>query len=159
ALFLHGSGTLTLQPGVGETLTITGSIDDESGVVGLDGFTPPGSPTLGAFNVVLSGGGTLLLEGDNHTANSTIVDGGTLRVDGSLLSATFVNVGGTLAGTGTVGEIFINGGTLAPGASPGVLHASSLEFDSVGGGTLDIELGGAAAGQFDQLVVNGGVNL
>ncbi|MET0879444.1 MAG: autotransporter domain-containing protein, partial [Tardiphaga sp.] len=59
------------------------------------------------------------------------VNGGTLLVNGStvLSSLTTVNAGGTLAGTGVVGNTVINGGTLSPGSSIGTLTVQgSLTF-------------------------------
>ena len=50
-------------------------------------------------------------------------DEGKLIVDGSIAtsSQTTVNAGGTIGGSGTVGNLTINGGTLSPGNSPGTL--------------------------------------
>ncbi|PDT68522.1 S8 family serine peptidase [Bradyrhizobium sp. C9] len=70
-----------------------------------------------------SGGGTLILRGINSYTGATTVDGGALIVNGSIASSsmTTVNVGGLLGGTGTVGNVTINGGTLSPGNSIGLL--------------------------------------
>ncbi|MCR5873052.1 hypothetical protein LRS10_01875 [Phenylobacterium sp. J426] len=48
-------------------------------------------------------------------------------------------------------------GTLAPGASPGVLATGNLGLNA--GATLEVELGGTGAGQFDRLNVTGTVTL
>ena len=69
-----------------------------------------------------TGTGTLTLTNTNTYTGATVVDVGTLQVDGSIASSSSVTVnsGGTLDGSGTVGGTTINaGGTLAPG-TPGV---------------------------------------
>ena len=68
--------------------------------------------------------------------------------------------GGTLAGTGTTAAVTVeSGGTLAPGASPGILHTGDLSLLS--GSTLNIEIQGATpgVGGYDQIVVIGTVAL
>ena len=67
------------------------------------------------------GTGTLTLSGTNTYTGATTVNGGTLVVDGStaLSSLTTVNPGATLAGSGTVGNTAIAGGTLTPGSVGG----------------------------------------
>jgi uncharacterized protein with beta-barrel porin domain len=67
------------------------------------------------------GSGALTLSGINTYTGATNVNAGTLVVDGSTAqsSLTTVNAGGTLAGSGTVGNTAIAGGTLAPGSAAG----------------------------------------
>jgi autotransporter-associated beta strand protein len=81
------------------------------------------------FNGQISDVGGLTFAGTNKTflnatntyTGATTVNGGTLMVNGSIASSsmTTVNAGGTLGGTGTVGNTTINGGTLAPGDPAG----------------------------------------
>jgi autotransporter-associated beta strand protein len=73
-----------------------------------------------------TGTGTLTLSSTSSYTGATTVDAGTLLVDGSIASSslTTVNAGGTLGGSGTVGNTLINGGTLAPGTSIGTLTVS-----------------------------------
>ncbi len=68
----------------------------------------------------------------------------------------YLNKLGTLKGTGTVGQVYFSDGILAPGMSPGTLNTGNLSFT---GGTLQEELAGTAAGQFDQINVTGTVDL
>lgn len=64
--------------------------------------------------------------------------------------------GGTLKGSGTVGDVTMSAGKVAPGNSPGVLNTGALTYT---GGSFDVELGGTAAGSFDQTNVTGAVDL
>lgn len=67
------------------------------------------------------GTGTLTLTNTETYTGATTVDAGALIVDGSTAASalTTVNSGGTLAGSGTVGNTAIAGGTLAPGSASG----------------------------------------
>ena len=52
---------------------------------------------------------------------------GRLDVTGSIVSAVTVQYGGVLGGTGQTGAVSVlDGGRLAPGASPGLLHTGNL---------------------------------
>ena len=80
-------------------------------------------PTVsGAGSVLVEAGKTVLTANSTYTG-STTVDGGILSVNGSIASSslTTVNAAGALGGNGVVGETRINGGTLAPGNSIGLL--------------------------------------
>ena len=65
--------------------------------------------------------------------------------------------GGVLKGTGTIGELIVHeGGTVAPGLSPGCLYSSDVTID----GTLDIEIGGkVGCSDYDRLNVTGTVDI
>ena len=106
-----------------------------------------------------NGSGTLTLSGvSTAMTGTTTVNAGTLLVTGSISGSATTVLGGTLSGTGTVGALSVNaGGTVAPGASPGILNSGSTTFN---GGTLVLELNGTAAGtDYDQLNVAGTVSL
>src|SRR5262249_7725391 len=67
--------------------------------------------------------------------------------------------GGILQGAGTVTGNVTNGGTVAPGLSPGILNIAG-NYVQTAGGTLSIEINGIAVGtQYDQLNVTGTITL
>lgn len=130
-------------------------------------FTKQGAGTLvmnnsnsynGTTNV---NGGTLIVSGSiTGNTSASVVSGATMQVDG--LVDTTVSVSGTLKGVGTVGGASVqDGGTLAPGHSPGVLTvANGLTFSS-GSASLSIAITGTAPGTgYSQVKVTAGaVNL
>jgi uncharacterized protein with beta-barrel porin domain len=65
--------------------------------------------------------------------------GGTLSVNGIINGLVTVNAGGTLGGTGTIDNVFVNGGVLAPGNSIGTLNvAASLTFTAASSYMVEI---------------------
>ena len=121
------AGTLLVATGA----SITGSAAQ------LNGGTLDVRGTIGT---VTQSGGTLLVTGTAGTTvinsgTSTVNAGGTIgstTINGSLLTMngsagdTVVNTGGTLGGAGSVQVLTLNGGTVAPGNSPGLLTAYEL---------------------------------
>ncbi|MDH0096461.1 autotransporter domain-containing protein [Ectopseudomonas hydrolytica] len=108
---------------------------------------------LGSGAFIKDGAGTLDLGGSHGIAGITEVRGGTLAVNGSLLSAIQVQSGATLSGTGSVGNVLINaGGTLAPGNSIGTLN---VDGDLVFGPNSVYQVETDAAGNADRVVVSG----
>jgi T5SS/PEP-CTERM-associated repeat protein len=99
----------------------------------------------GAGKVLVENGTTNLTASNTYTGN-TLVNGGTLLVNGSIAaSATAVNLGGTLGGTGTVGPTEVAaGGTLSPGNSIGTLTVQGNLFFTAAG-TYLIEIGAAGS--------------
>lgn len=128
---LQGGGTTGGNVSIvgGRTLTVaeTGS-QTYAGVISNSGA------------LVKSGAGTLTLSGANTYTGATTVSEGKLVVSGSIASsATVVTNAGTLGGSGTVGTLTIaDGGTLAPGNSPGTIFASSTTWAD--GGSYDWEI-------------------
>jgi hypothetical protein len=98
--------------------------------------------------------------GDNAAATAALnLSGGKLTTKTLLKGAggSFNFTGGTLSAE-TVGfDLVNNGGTIAPGSSPGITHVmGDLTINS---GALEIEIGGTDVGEFDQLVVDGATTL
>lgn len=65
----------------------------------------------GTVTVSKSGIGTLTLEGANTYTGTTIVNAGTLKVNGSLASAVLVTSGATLTGGGSTGSLTLASGS------------------------------------------------
>jgi autotransporter-associated beta strand protein len=101
----------------------------------------------GSFGTVTVEAGTTIFTAASNYTGATTVNGGTLAVNGSIVSSTTVNSGGTLSGIGTVGSVTVNsGGRLAPGfsGSGSVLTVSgSLAMQS--GALYLVQVGSATA--------------
>lgn len=108
---------------------------------------------VGDGSFTKSGTGTLNFTGVNTYTGPTAVDGGRLAVNGSIVSPLSVNTGGTLGGTGTVGNTTIgSGGTWAPGNSIGTqIVNGNLTFAA--GSVFAVEVN--AAGQSDRVDATG----
>jgi autotransporter-associated beta strand protein len=182
----------TLQLGNG-TSGQDGTIDNSSGVTdnGTLIFNRAGNLSSavaisGTGNVTISGAGSQTLSANNsYTGATTVSAGGTLIVSGSLSGTTSVSdagklqvnglvnnsatvdvtAGGKLSGTGSVGDVEVTDGRLAPGFSTGsttvgTLTASgdvSLASDSVF--SIRVGLTDGSASDVDQLSVGGTFSL
>jgi autotransporter-associated beta strand protein len=164
-----GSGTLTVdavasgQAGIraqGGTRTVNNAIQ----IVGND-LTVTGSGTLilsgsisGQGGITKSDTGSLTLTGNSTYTGMTIVEEGILRVSGSLAPTGIVEIddGGRLEGTGSAGNVELkDGGTVAPGVSPGKLTLQNFTWEA--GGTMAFELGATPApSNSDQITITGG---
>ncbi|MCQ4244745.1 Ig-like domain-containing protein [Pseudomonas stutzeri] len=162
-----GSGALNLATGT--TLLITGNttIDNALVLTGVATVNAGAAATLsgvisGSGGLSKAGAGSLTLTASNTNLGSNTVSAGTLVVDGSTNSATTVANGATLAGGGTLGGDVIvqNGATLSPGnAGAGTLTING-NLNMAAGSTLAVDINGASAGSgYDQVVVNGAVDI
>ena len=178
----HASGTTTLNLPVtlrndsvfavsesDASLSLLGSINlnnmsvdfDGAGLITVSNEVSRGGTSAGNMVRKLGAGRLLILR--NPTYNlPTIVNGGTLQVDGTLSnSVVTVNAGGTLQGLGKVGGVIAGAGATV---RPGTTNTGDLEsLDDVAlnaGSTFEVRLNGATAGtQYDQLRVRGTVTL
>ena len=151
------SGTATVNTGGnGGSTTINGSTLDVYGSIAANTINAGGRLNIKtggtATGTSTVGGGTLLVEGTAGTVvvnsgTATVNSGGTIgstTINGSLLSVNgnagdvLVNTGGTLGGSGSVQGLTLNGGTVAPGNSPGLLTAYELNGSN---GTFQFQLG------------------
>jgi outer membrane autotransporter protein len=135
---INGAGSLTFDQADGVDVTVDTVI-------------------MGDGSVIKDGDGTVILTGTNTYTGGTSITGGVLSVNGSIVGDTSVGNGGTLKGTGLLESVTVgSGGVHAPGNSIGtqtVTGAYTLQAGSI----LEIEAN--AAGQSDQVVVNGTVDL
>jgi autotransporter-associated beta strand protein len=149
---LGGGGTVYVLNDPVRTLT-----------TGLDNSSTTFSGVIqGGGNLVKVGTGIFNLTGVNTYTGATSVYAGALRVNGALAAASAVTVSGSsavLGGTGTVGAVTVlNGGTISPGNSPGILHTGPVTWGA--GSEYRAELSGPDAGSgYDQLQVSGTADL
>ncbi len=162
-LDLHGfNQEIAALSSIGTTMlrVVTNSAALKTLTVNQFSDTVYGGQLTGDLNLTKLGPGTLTLTGDNSHAGSTTIDGGTLKVDGSILGNVHVNAGGTLSGSGTIFGLIDNaGGTVSPGASPGTLHVGG-DYTQSASGRLMLEIAGPIAGtDYDVLDVTGSIML
>jgi uncharacterized protein with beta-barrel porin domain len=142
------ANVLTLGPGsvINGLVIGTGTDTFQLGGTGKDTFN---LSLIGAgqqydgfltFNKVDSSNWTVIGTG----AQDWNVLGGTLSVNGVINGLVTVNTGGTLGGTGTIDNVIVNGGVLAPGNSIGTLNvANSLTFSAAS--SYMVEISGATS--------------
>ncbi|EAM6659628.1 autotransporter outer membrane beta-barrel domain-containing protein [Salmonella enterica subsp. enterica serovar Eastbourne] len=99
------------------------------------------------------GAGTLVLTGRNTYLGPTLINQGSLMVNGSVSSAVSVLSGGILGGSGTVGSLIAHrGSSVVPGNPTGILNVThNLSFEP--GSRYVVEVG--LNGQSDQLLSGG----
>ncbi len=97
--------------------------------------------------------GTLVFQQGMDNGEDAVIDlgGGTLDPGDELI----IDSDDSLIGSGTLAANLVNEGTVSPGNSAGIITVDGY-YTQEAGGTLEIELGGTAAGtEHDQLVVTG----
>lgn len=129
-----------------------GSLVDVTRDINIGGFSADAS-------VNVQDSGTITTTMDVNVSSSDNEDGsGRLTVGtGGIVNAGTINVfeGGILDGNGGFlnANVLLDGGIIAPGASPGIMNIDGdLEILD---GLLQIEIAGTGAGMFDQLNVTG----
>jgi len=123
-----------------------------------------GLPDSDFGGVIMNGSGVLTLSGTNNYQNDTLVNSGTMRVNGSIAQTKSVTVasGATLGGTGSISiaapSLLTNNGTIAPGATPGTPGTLSVTGNVTDGANSiwAIDLSGASS---DRLAVTGNIDL
>lgn len=170
-----GGGTLALGGNVNATSVNPGavaSVIDGGGFVSLGSsrtFTIGDGPALNdlaisagitgaAQGLTKDGAGRMLVSGTNTYSGTTTLNAGTLIVDAVQVDSPVVVTNGVLGGSGTVNTINSTGGTVAPGASTGILNSASVTFS--GATTYAVEINGPTVGtEYDQLNVTGTATL
>jgi len=176
---ITNNGTITWQ--AGQLQVVNGTIDNnatftaqpDNSVANFGGTNAFNNNAGGTFtrntgtgfldiNIPFTNAGTINANSGTLRFNGvfTQTSGFTILNGGDLASSNGLNVqGGTLKGKGTITGSVFNGGTVAPGLSPGILTITG-NFSQTAAGALAVEINGLTAGtQYDQLVVNGTVAL
>jgi hypothetical protein len=171
------AGSLVKKGGTGPTtlgvpVVNAGTIDVQVGLVRMPRLTNAGSggvrvesgAAMDVNGLVAQAGAVTLLGKSQLVAGSYLQSAGGTSLQsasGKLATTTgaFTVNGGVVSGLGTiVGPIQVNGGTIAPGLSPGILHGSATYQQA--GGTLSIQIAGKTPGAgFDRLALGGGATL
>ncbi len=161
------------------TLTVTGGITNNAS--SGTNFCYADLVTVEPLSIAVAGGGTLLLSNSfNGSASvykegagrmiytgttmdsfvgTVIIDAGIMQMNGVFTDGSFLINGGLLSGTGTVSSLDLNGGTLRPGNSPGILHLEG-NLTMAPGAVFEAELNSPIPGSgYDQLQVSGDVSL
>ena len=128
-----GTGTNTISFNGSGSGTFSNAVANFQAITKQDDGTWTLSGVVSGATAVSVTQGKLILSAANTYTGATTVNSGALIVDGSIASSilTTVNGGGRLGGNGTVGSTNINGGTLAPGNSIGLLTVQgNLAFTS-----------------------------
>ncbi|AOJ05750.1 peptidase S8 [Burkholderia mayonis] len=91
-------------------------------------------------SLVKSGGGTLTLAGANTYRGLTTVDGGELRIDGSIAAGAVVNPAGRLTVNGRAADIAVNGGVATIAGTSANLSVDRQGAAAVTGTTADVRV-------------------
>lgn len=148
---LRGTGNVTFGTDGYLYIGANNGSSEFDGVISGVGFP-------GGFTIYKEGAGTFTLTNNNTYSNATDIGGGTLVVNGDQHQSP-VNIltsGQYLDGVGTVGNVSAFG-VVSPGVtagSTGILTSSNAAFSSTGAFTVDLH--GATPGtDYDQLSVRG----
>jgi autotransporter-associated beta strand protein len=149
-------------------LTLALSTNNTTQVNVTTGSLTVASPITGQGGFLKVGDGTMILVGANTFSSPTVIDNGNLEVDGAAGAIRLAGLGaGILSGTGTVGTVISDRGTVSPGAvgsSPiGILRSQTVTWGA--GTTFFVDLAHTSTGNpvpgidNDLLAVNGNVTL
>ena len=163
-LFLHQTAGLTFRLAAGSTYTLADAIDGDL----ANGNTPDAANTAsqttdGGLTLAAANAGTLVLQGIHSYNGPTLVNGGTLQLDGvlqagsgtgALPSAMTVAQGAALAGSGVAGAVTVQaGGLVRPGAAAGDMKTLAAQALVIAG-TAQFDLAPAATQTSDTLTAS-----
>jgi len=148
-------------------LTVAGTLQIGQSGAGVVEVAEDGTLSTGNLNVGGAASGQLNVTGNgmvNVTGTTTIAVNGTLLLSAGTWTTGILNntAGGSVTFTGGTmhvgtfnGDLVNDGGTLAPGNSPGSTTVNG-DYTHTSGGTLEIEIGGLVEKvDYDQLIVEG----
>ncbi|TPK44216.1 autotransporter outer membrane beta-barrel domain-containing protein [Mesorhizobium sp. B2-5-4] len=158
------AGTLQLGNGAASGSILGDVVDNATLAFDRSDDITFGGTISGSGGIRQFGSGSTTLTANNSYAGPTVVDGGTLFVNGDQSAAvgpTSVSVGGTLGGTGTIGgDVSVaDGGSMNPGVAgaTGTLTINGA-LGLSGGSSLNYDFGQAnvAGGAFNDLTAVAG---
>ncbi len=151
----NGGATGTLGSGnVTNNAVLSFNRDNSANLVVANAISGTGSVTQ-------AGTGTTILTATNTYSGATNVNGGTLQIDGVVTTSNItVNNGGTLSGTGKLGDPTINaGGTLAPGNAGNPFGTLTIADDLIFNAGSFFNVNVNAAGQASNVLLTNGADL
>ena len=174
----NNEGSLDIDVPEGGERTLAGGDDGDAGLV-AGTFNNTGTLTKSGRGALAIGpnwwvngyvpfnnsGTVVIKEGEAGFGTGYVqTEGRTVLDGGSIGSATPLEIqGGSLTGVGVISGSVLNGGRLSPGGIPAESPLGSIQigadYSQTSTGALDVDLGGPAASQFDQLDVTGRVTL
>ncbi len=171
----YGNGTLDVKAGstVSNTSGYIGRYSGSTGMATVTGadsqWNNSNSLTIGGGSSAAGGSGTLNIRdtGLVTVSNTTrLWDEGTIILDGGTLDTATLDLtvgtlnmlDGILRATNVTGTLHNQAATLSPGNSPGHLTITG-DYTQGAAATMEIELAGTAADDFDQLTSAGSANL
>lgn len=117
----------------------------------IEGTIEPGSSNLKLFKAAT---GTMVIQGNVNAANTIELAAGNMFVNSTLAQANVVVSQGVLGGIGQFRNVTLNGGTLSPGLSPGLMNAENFIFGPAA--RYRVELNGVTpVTQHDQISAGG----
>ena len=124
-----GGSQSTLQSDSGDLVMLGSIATRQLNLQGAGSGELRGAVNIGTYNLAMNGPGQWTLSGTNTYTGGTVINGGTLLINGRNIGGEAVNVntGGKFGGRGVLtGPVTLaSGGTLAPGASIGILTISN----------------------------------
>ena len=175
SLFIDNGATLVLTNGgsiTGSDLQVSngtlisgGPLNVTTPVILNNAVINLASGTISEFRDTVQIGTLLTLNGSGSLTLSKVVNqtcdinlnAGTLKVNDNLSLGTFAVNGGTLGGSGTLGGVTFNSGTLAPGNSPGTLTTGKIVLSPQT--TFAVEIGTTSTTSDLLISTGGGVTL
>ena len=163
--FIINAGELSIATQVASPFTLSG-LSGSGGVLQLNGNEVSIDQSVdsvfagsieGTATLTKAGVGMLTLTGTSGFSGNFDVNGGLLRVNGSLNNSEMaVNAGGTLTGTGSVNRLTLaSGATFSPGDPTGAFTVIG-DYAQMAGSLLDISLVTLSA---DQVLLGGAATL